>query len=110
MHMQGEPRTMQEAPRYDDVVAEVSAFLRSAHRSVPRRGHRRGRASAVDPGFGFGKTLAHNLALLASARACARSACRLLVGLSRKSMLGKLIGRPSRAHWRAASRWRPWRC
>ena len=63
MHMQGEPRTMQQAPRYDDVVAEVRDFLLARARPA-RRPASRASASCVDPGFGFGKTLAHNLALL----------------------------------------------
>ncbi|HMM65567.1 MAG TPA: dihydropteroate synthase [Dokdonella sp.] len=91
MHMQGEPRSMQDAPGYDDVVGEVHRFLSDRVFACQMAGIDKKRL-VVDPGFGFGKTLEHNLALL---RECARFAeiAPLLVGLSRKSMIGKLTGR-----------------
>jgi dihydropteroate synthase len=91
MHMQGEPRTMQDSPHYDDVVAEVEAFLAGRLAEAEAAGIARGRL-LIDPGFGFGKTLDHNLALL---RALPRLAKRapVLVGVSRKRMIGALTGR-----------------
>ncbi|HEY7753861.1 MAG TPA: dihydropteroate synthase [Steroidobacteraceae bacterium] len=94
MHMQGEPRTMQRAPRYGDVVGEVRAFLRGRVDACLAAGIGRDRI-AVDPGFGFGKTLAHNLELLRGLPAIAADGCPVLVGLSRKSMIGQLIDRPA---------------
>jgi dihydropteroate synthase len=94
MHMQGEPRTMQQAPHYTDVVHEVRAFLAervAACRSAGMDAER----LLIDPGFGFGKTLAHNLSLLRDLRTLATEAPPLLVGLSRKSMLGTLTQRPA---------------
>ncbi|MEO8976702.1 MAG: dihydropteroate synthase [Casimicrobiaceae bacterium] len=92
MHMQGEPRTMQLAPSYADVVAEVRAFLDARTRACMAAGIARERI-VVDPGFGFGKTLAHNLALLRGLPSIASLGFPVLAGLSRKSMLGKLTGR-----------------
>lgn len=92
MHMQGEPRTMQGNPVYADVVAEVSEFLVRRARECELAGISPDRI-ALDPGFGFGKTLAHNLGLLAGLTRLAGVGYPLLVGLSRKSMLGKLLGR-----------------
>ena len=92
MHMQGEPGTMQDAPRYADVVAEVRDFLRGRVAACEAAGIGRARI-AVDPGFGFGKTLEHNLALLAGLPALAADGLPLLVGLSRKRMIGALTGR-----------------
>jgi dihydropteroate synthase len=92
MHMQGEPGTMQQAPRYDDVVAEVRGFLRARVAHCLAAGIARERI-AVDPGFGFGKTLAHNLALLQALPALAADGQPVLVGLSRKSLVGQLTGR-----------------
>jgi dihydropteroate synthase len=92
MHMQGEPRTMQASPVYADVVAEVSEFLVRRARACELAGISPDRI-ALDPGFGFGKTLAHNLGLLAGLTRVAGAGYPLLVGLSRKSMLGKLLGR-----------------
>jgi len=91
MHMQGEPRTMQQAPHYGDVVAEVAAFLRERIDACVAAGIARERI-VVDPGFGFGKRLEDNLAL---ARALPRLAtiAPLLVGFSRKSMIGAITGR-----------------
>jgi dihydropteroate synthase len=92
MHMRGEPRTMQEAPHYDDVVAEVGAFL--AQRIAACRGAGIDTARiTVDPGFGFGKRLPHNLALLKHLADLRQLGVPLVVGLSRKSMLAKLTGR-----------------
>jgi dihydropteroate synthase len=92
MHMQGEPRSMQAAPAYGDVVAEVGGFLRARAVACEAAGIGRDRI-ALDPGFGFGKTAAHNLQLLAALPALAALGYPLLVGLSRKSTLGALTGR-----------------
>ena len=93
MHMQGEPRTMQKAPHYVDVVAEVGAFLRGRAAAAEAAGIARERI-VVDPGFGFGKTPAHNLELLRRLRELAALGYPLLAGLSRKSTLGAITGRP----------------
>jgi dihydropteroate synthase len=92
MHMQGEPATMQEAPRYGDVVAEVRNFLAARAAACVAAGIGRERL-VVDPGFGFGKTLEHNLALLAGMPALAADGLPVLAGLSRKRMIGALTGR-----------------
>jgi dihydropteroate synthase len=92
MHMLGEPRTMQQAPRYRDVVAEVGAFLASRAQACLAAGLSPERI-AIDPGFGFGKTLAHNLELLDHLPELAALKYSLVVGLSRKSMVGTLTGR-----------------
>lgn len=91
MHMQGEPRTMQVSPRYDDVVDEVRTFLAGRLAACEMAGIPR-RRLLVDPGFGFGKTLAHNLALLRHLDRFGSLGVPLLVGLSRKSMFSKLLG------------------
>ncbi len=91
MHMQGEPRTMQAAPQYADVVAEVSAFLVARGQDCVEAGIPRSRL-VLDPGFGFGKTLAHNLELLRRLAELAALRLPLLVGISRKSMIGALLG------------------
>lgn len=93
MHMQGNPRTMQQAPRYDDVVTEVQTFLRQRAQACRDAGIGADRI-ALDPGFGFGKSLQHNLALLAGLGRLAADPYPLLVGLSRKSLLAKLLDRP----------------
>ena len=93
MHMQGKPRTMQEAPVYGDVVAEVRRFLAQRIEACLTAGIARERL-VIDPGFGFGKTLEHNLALLAGLGEIASLECPVLVGLSRKSMVGQLLGPP----------------
>ena len=93
MHMQGEPRTMQQDPRYADVVAEVHGFLGARMQACLAAGIPRERL-VLDPGFGFGKRLEHNLALLGRLEAFADLECPLLVGLSRKSMFGQLLGQP----------------
>jgi dihydropteroate synthase len=92
MHMQGEPRTMQDAPRYLDVVAEVAEFLADRVAAAEAAGIALNRIT-VDPGFGFGKTLEQNLALLRRLDELVAPGLPLLVGLSRKSMLGQLTGR-----------------
>jgi dihydropteroate synthase len=92
MHMQGMPRTMQAGPRYEDVVDEVAAMLQERLAACEAAGIARD-ALAVDPGIGFGKTVAHNLALLAGLDTLAASGRPVLVGLSRKSFLGSLTGR-----------------
>lgn len=93
MHMQGTPQTMQAAPHYDDVVGEVAAFLQQRAAACLAAGMAADRI-ALDPGFGFGKSLEHNLQLLAGLSQLTSARFPLLVGLSRKSMLGKLLGRP----------------
>jgi dihydropteroate synthase len=93
MHMKGEPATMQREPRYDDVVGEVQAFLKEAVRRVTFAGIGRDRI-VVDPGFGFGKTVQHNLAVLRRLPEFASLGVPLLAGLSRKSTIGHLTGRP----------------
>lgn len=90
MHMQGTPRTMQQEPRYADVVAEVAAYLAARRLLARQAGVADGRL-AVDPGIGFGKTLQHNLALLAGLPAVAGGA-PLLLGASRKSFIGAVTG------------------
>ena len=92
MHMQGEPRTMQDSPHYADVVAEVGSFLSERVAACRAAGFAPGRL-AIDPGFGFGKTFAHNLTLLRHLRSLVMADAPLLVGLSRKSLVGKLTGR-----------------
>ena len=92
MHMQGDPGTMQQAPSYEDVVADVAAFLEARTRACEVAGIPRDRI-VLDPGFGFGKTVEHNLRLLADLPALAATGLPLLVGLSRKSLIGKLLGR-----------------
>jgi dihydropteroate synthase len=92
MHMQGEPGTMQANPSYRDVVVEVREYLAGRVAAAESAGITRDRI-VVDPGFGFGKTLEHNLALLAGLRELRLPGVALLAGLSRKAMLGKLTGR-----------------
>jgi dihydropteroate synthase len=92
MHMLGEPRSMQEAPRYDDVVGEVHRFLAERVFAAEMAGIDRKRL-LVDPGFGFGKTTAHNLQLLAQLRRFTELGVPVLAGLSRKRTIGELTGR-----------------
>jgi dihydropteroate synthase len=92
MHMQGEPASMQSAPHYGDPVAEVKAFL-AARREAALAAGIDARRIVLDPGIGFGKTVAHNLALLARQRELLTLGAPLLVGWSRKSTLGSLTGR-----------------
>ena len=93
MHMQGEPRTMQAAPRYDDVVEDVYQFRLSRVAACEDAGLPRERL-VIDPGFGFGKTLAQNLSLLRHLRRFEAARLPLLVGVSRKSLIGAVLDRP----------------
>jgi dihydropteroate synthase len=93
MHMQGEPRTMQQDPTYGDVVGEVGAYLRERAAVAEAAGIARERI-VIDPGFGFGKKPAHNLELLRRLHELATLGYPLLAGLSRKSTLGAITGRP----------------
>ena len=92
MHMQGDPASMQQAPHYADVLGEVREFLWSRAATAESMGIDRSRI-ALDPGFGFGKTLEHNLTLAKGLPALAQSGYPVLVGVSRKSMIGALTGR-----------------
>lgn len=94
MHMQGEPRTMQSAPYYDDVVTEVKDFLRNRIEVCVKAGISIDRLW-VDPGFGFGKTVMHNLTLLRHLNEFEDLGLPVLVGLSRKSMIGALLNNAS---------------
>ena len=92
MHMQGDPQTMQQAPRYADVLTEVRGFLRERARRCVSAGIG-GERIVVDPGFGFGKTLEHNLALLRGLPQIAADGLPVLAGLSRKRMIAQITGR-----------------
>jgi dihydropteroate synthase len=92
MHMRGEPRTMQNAPSYQNVVAEVRQFLEQRVEACLAAGIPTERV-AVDPGFGFGKTTVHNLELLRHLRELSVKGLPILAGLSRKSMIGAITGR-----------------
>ena len=92
MHMQGDPSTMQVNPSYEDVVAEIVRYLSDRIETVEREGISRNRV-IVDPGFGFGKRSDDNLGLLRNIREFAKLGCPVLVGLSRKSFLGSLLGK-----------------
>jgi len=94
MHMQGEPRTMQLDPTYADVVREVREFLEARIEACVTGGIAADRI-VVDPGFGFGKTVEHNLELLRHLDVFARMGAGVLAGWSRKSSLGKITGRPT---------------
>jgi dihydropteroate synthase len=94
MHMQGEPRTMQRDPHYGDVVNEIKAFLQERAQSCRSVGVPPVRI-AIDPGFGFGKTLTHNAELLRGLDALTAMGYPMLVGLSRKSMLGRILDKPA---------------
>lgn len=93
MHMQGQPDSMQKSPHYSDVIVEVSNFLRERASACHALGIPSERI-ILDPGFGFGKTLAHNLALLKRLPELSALGYPLLVGMSRKSMVAQLLGRP----------------
>ena len=93
MHMQGEPGTMQENPRYTDVVIEVGEFLQARAGACMAGGIPREHI-LLDPGFGFGKTVEHNLLLLQQLSRLVAGGFPVLVGLSRKSMIGKVLGLP----------------
>lgn len=99
MHMQGEPRTMQQAPSYVDITAEVQRFLRERVLVLSSAGVSKQRI-VLDPGFGFGKTVEHNYALLRRLDHVSFDDLPVLLGLSRKSMIGAVTGRP--AHERLA--------
>ena len=90
MHMQGQPRTMQKNPHYDDVVGDIKQFLQQRVAACEAAGIDR-RHIMIDPGFGFGKTLAHNLSLLGHLEQFEDLGLPVLVGLSRKSMLGAIL-------------------
>ncbi len=93
MHMQGEPGTMQQTPQYRDVVSEVRSFLVAAAERCREAGIDDKRI-VVDPGFGFGKTVDHNLALFSALTVLGVDDFPMLIGVSRKSMLGVITGRP----------------
>jgi dihydropteroate synthase len=93
MHMQGEPRTMQANPHYDDVVSDVYHFLEERINAALAAGIARHHL-LIDPGFGFGKTLAHNLLLLKELGRFKALGVPLLVGISRKSMIGQVLDKP----------------
>lgn len=91
MHMQGRPQTMQADPQYQDVVAEVTSFLAARLKATEQAGIARGRI-VLDPGFGFGKRTEHNLTLLNQLSSLQSLGLPLLIGLSRKSVLGQVVG------------------
>jgi dihydropteroate synthase len=93
MHMQNKPETMQDNPTYSDVIAEVKAFFEERLRACDAIGIDRSRV-VLDPGFGFGKTLQHNIKMLQSLQAFLALGCRLLVGMSRKAMIGAMLNKP----------------
>jgi dihydropteroate synthase len=94
MHMKGTPQTMQDDPRYDDVIAEVSDFLKQRVTACERAGIARERL-LIDPGFGFGKRSTHNLTLLREFARFSDIGVPVLAGISRKGILGKITGRPT---------------
>lgn len=105
MHMQGRPETMQRRPRYGDVVAEVTAFL-ERRAAAARAAGIPAEAIVLDPGIGFGKTLAHNVSLLAKLDLVTRLGYPILVGVSRKGFIGALLdgaGPSERLHGTAAA-------
>lgn len=93
MHMRGEPRSMQSSPHYDDVVVEVLEFLTRRVRELEAQDIHESRIT-IDPGFGFGKTLEHNLAMFRAIDRFVATGWPVLIGVSRKSMLGAVTGRP----------------
>ena len=95
MHMKGEPRTMQKTPQYANVVSEVTEFLRERIAACKRVGDIENRL-LIDPGFGFGKTVSHNYQLLKSLSSFQDLGLPLLVGISRKSMIGEVVNRPAK--------------
>jgi len=92
MHMQRDPQTMQFDPEYGDVIAEVMQFLRERTDYLVQKGVNRDRI-AIDPGFGFGKSLEHNLNMLSNFASFTKSTYPVLAGISRKSMIGKVTGK-----------------
>jgi dihydropteroate synthase len=101
MHMQGEPRGMQENPRYRDVLSEIGDFLRARLQAAQAAGIPAQRL-VIDPGFGFGKTLEHNLELLHGLKKLQSLGAPILVGLSRKSLIGKALGLPAEGRLQAS--------
>jgi dihydropteroate synthase len=93
MHLRGEPQTMQDAPRYDDVLAEVTRHLVERARAAAEAGVPVGR-TWIDPGLGFGKTADHNETLLRGLESIVATGIPVLLGASRKSFLGRITGRP----------------
>lgn len=93
MHMQGNPQTMQQAPAYSDVVQEVSGFLQERVQACQQAGIDKTRL-VLDPGFGFGKNLAHNIELFKNLKKMSFDGLALLIGVSRKSMLGEILNLP----------------
>jgi dihydropteroate synthase len=93
MHIQGEPRTMQESPHYEDVVGEIKAFLLERVQACLDMGIASNRL-LIDPGFGFGKTVAHNLLLMKKLDVFTDLGYPVLVGLSRKSLIGNILNKP----------------
>lgn len=93
MHMRGDPKNMQDAPRYESIIKEVGRFLSERVEACEQAGIPRERL-LLDPGFGFGKTLEHNLELFAQMQLLQPQGLPLLVGVSRKSMIGQLLQRP----------------
>lgn len=103
MHMQGTPRTMQQAPRYDDVLEDLSNFFEERIRFAMAHGIVK-RQIILDPGIGFGKLLIHNLTLLAQLHRFIQFECPLLVGVSQKAFLGQLVNRPvQQRQWATAA-------
>ena len=94
MHMKGTPRTMQENPHYDDVVAEIKQFLAERAQFAQSRGVEKSRI-VIDPGIGFGKTFEHNLTIMRHLAELADLGYPVLLGASRKSFIGRLTGRPA---------------
>ena len=93
MHMQGQPRTMQQTPHYEQVTSDVISFLQQRIDACCEAGMERTLIS-VDPGFGFGKSLAHNITLLRELEQLKELSLPVLVGMSRKSMVGEITGKP----------------
>lgn len=93
MHMQGKPQNMQEAPQYNDVVADIIAFFKERLEQLVKAGFSTSQI-VVDPGFGFGKTLGHNYAMLQHLRQFTELGLPVLAGMSRKSMIGTVLDKP----------------
>ena len=106
MHMQGTPQTMQQSPHYDDIIVEVRSFLAERVAFAESHGLKKSQI-AVDPGIGFGKTVTHNLQILARLGEFGSLGCALLVGASRKSFIGKLLA-PHEAGRRPETNGRLW--
>ena len=93
MHMQGVPKNMQDNPTYDDVVSDVYSYLEKKVQLCLDSGIDKNRI-IIDPGFGFGKTLDHNYLILNNLEKYTKLGCRILSGISRKSMIGSVINKP----------------